>query len=127
MTFDVSSLDLTSLGSPQNTSLSASWSGSNATFEPIAVTNGAASVSLEVPADAAATSEIVLTAQPSGTVVRVPVTVAAGEEPEPQPEKPTTPPVGVDSEDLPADAEGGISVAPDVVKPGDEVSVFVGT
>lgn len=127
VSFDVSSLDLTSLGSPQNTSLSAAWTGSDAAFEPIAVANGAASVSLTVPADAAADSEIVLTAQPSGTVVRVPVSVNAEEEPEPQPEKPTSPPVGVDSEDLPADAEGDISVSPDVVNAGDEITVFVGT
>jgi 5'-nucleotidase len=127
VSFDVSSLDLTSLGSPQNVSLTAEWVGSDATFEPITVANGAATVSLTVPADAAAASEIILTAQPSGTTFRVPVSVNAEEEPEPQPEKPTTPPVGVDSEDLPADAEGGISVAPDVVKAGDEISVFVGT
>jgi 5'-nucleotidase len=126
VTFDVSKLDLTSLGSPQNTSLTPEWTGSDATFEPITVTGGAATVSLTVPADAAAASEIVLTAQPSGTVVRVPVSVNA-DDTEPEPTKPTTPPVGVDSEDLPADAEGGISVAPDVVNPGDEITVFVGT
>ncbi|RWZ68737.1 ExeM/NucH family extracellular endonuclease [Labedella populi] len=126
VTFDVSSLDLTSLGSPVNTSLTAEWTGSDATFDPIAVANGAASVSLTVPADAAADSEIVLTAQPSGTVFRVPVSVNAAEEPEPQPEKPIEAPVGVDSEDLPADLEDAISVSPDEVKPGQEISVFVG-
>jgi 5'-nucleotidase len=127
VSFDVSSLNLTSLGSPENTTLTAEWIGSDATFEPITVTNGAASVSLTVPADAVAASEIVLTAQPSGTTFRVPVSVNVEEEPEPLPEKPTTPPVGVDSEDLPADAEGDISVSPDVVNPGNQVAVFVGT
>ncbi|WP_243696948.1 ExeM/NucH family extracellular endonuclease [Labedella endophytica] len=127
VTFDVSSLDLTSLGSPVNTSLSAEWAGTDASFDPITVANGAASVSLTVPADAAAASEIVLTAQPSGTTFRVPVSVNAAEEPQPEPGKPTTPPVGVDSDDLPADAEGDISVAPDVVNPGDEITAFVGT
>jgi 5'-nucleotidase len=126
VSFDVSKLDLTSLGSPANTSLTAEWTGSDATFEPIAVTGGAATVSLTVPADAAADSEIVLTAQPSGTVFRVPVSVNAAEEPEPQPEKPSEAPVGVDSEDLPADLEDAISVSPDQVKPGQEISVFVG-
>jgi 5'-nucleotidase len=59
-------------------------------------------------------------------VVRVPVAVNAAEEPEPQPEKPTDAPVGVDSEELPADLEDAISVAPDRVLPGQEISVFVG-
>ncbi|RWZ53271.1 ExeM/NucH family extracellular endonuclease [Labedella phragmitis] len=127
VSFDVSSLDLTSLGSPENTSLTAEWVGSEAAFEPVTVVNGAASLSVTVPADAAADSEILLTAQPSGTMFRVPVSVNAEEEPEPQPEKPTEAPVGVDSEDLPADLEGAISVSPDVVKPGQQVSVFVGT
>jgi 5'-nucleotidase len=126
VSFDVSKLDLTSLGSPANASLTAAWSGSDASFDPITVAGGAASVSLTVPADAPADSEIVLTAQPSGTVVRVPVAVNAAEEPEPQPEKPTDAPVGVDSEDLPPALEDAISVAPERVVPGQEISVFVG-
>ncbi len=125
LTFDVSGLDLTSLGSLQNTTLAASWTGSAATFEPIVVANGAASVSLPVPLDAPAASELVLTAAPSGTVVHVPVTVSTGTTPEP--EKPTTPPVDVPEDQLTQDLFGAISVAPDVVAPGGSVTVFVGT
>jgi len=78
VSFDVSGLDLTSQGAPQNATLTATWTGSTATFEPIPVVNGAATVSLTVPADAALGSgEFVLTAQPSGTVVHVPVSVVA--------------------------------------------------
>lgn len=73
--FTVSDLDLTSLGSPANTSLTVTWAGSKATFEPIAVASGAATVALKVPADARAQSVLTLTASPSGTVVTVPVAV----------------------------------------------------
>ncbi|MFB2555600.1 ExeM/NucH family extracellular endonuclease [Herbiconiux liangxiaofengii] len=74
----VSGLNLTSLGSPENTSLTATWTGSAATFASIPVTNGSATVSVEVPVDAYKNSELVLTASPSGTVVRIPVTVSNG-------------------------------------------------
>ncbi|QJU54967.1 hypothetical protein HL652_15970 [Herbiconiux sp. SALV-R1] len=74
----VSNLDLTSLGSPKNTSLEISWEGSAATFEPAAVTDGSATLTVEVPADAHVASELVVTAQPSGTVVRIPVRVPDG-------------------------------------------------
>ncbi|MBF4572636.1 ExeM/NucH family extracellular endonuclease [Herbiconiux sp. VKM Ac-1786] len=74
----VSGLDLTSLGSPQNTTVQASWPGSAATFEATPVTGGSATVTVEVPADAYASSQLVLTAQPSGTVVRIPVSVTGG-------------------------------------------------
>ncbi|WP_291042940.1 ExeM/NucH family extracellular endonuclease [Herbiconiux sp.] len=124
VTFDVSGLDLTSQGSPQNTTLTASWTGSAATFEPITVTNGAASVSLTVPADAFAASEIVLTAAPSGTSVIVPVQVLNGLPP--VPEEPTIPPVTVPEESLPEDVKGDISIGVDVTKPGATVKVFVG-
>ncbi|WP_292889562.1 ExeM/NucH family extracellular endonuclease [Microbacterium sp.] len=72
----VSGLDLTSLGSPANTTASVEWTGSSASFAPVTVSGGSASLSLTVPADAVAASEIVVRAQPSGTVVRIPVTVA---------------------------------------------------
>ncbi|WP_111718761.1 ExeM/NucH family extracellular endonuclease [Homoserinimonas sp. OAct 916] len=75
VTLDVSKLDLTSLGSPANTELAVSWAGSSATFTPVAVVNGAATVTVTVPADAAEVSELVLTAAPSGTVVHVPLKV----------------------------------------------------
>jgi 5'-nucleotidase len=74
----VSGLNLTSLGSPENTALTVTWPGSAATFADIPVTNGTAAVSVEVPVDAYKKSEIVLTASPSGTVVRIPVMVKDG-------------------------------------------------
>lgn len=73
--FTISDLDLTSLGSPANTSLAVKWAGSKAKFEPIPVTAGTATVALTVPADARAHSVLTFTASPSGTVVTVPVTV----------------------------------------------------
>jgi 5'-nucleotidase len=76
VSFDVAGLNLTSLGSPKTTRLSVSWRGSGSAFAPITVTNGAAHAELTVPGTAAVgRGEFVLTAQPSGTVVRVPVTV----------------------------------------------------
>jgi 5'-nucleotidase len=76
----VSKLDLTSLGSPVNTTLSAVFTDSSGTVTQlgsVAVSAGAANVSLAVPAGAAAgTGTLVLTAVESGTVVTVEVTVA---------------------------------------------------
>jgi len=84
----VSSLNLTSLGSPRNTSLTEYLVPSGATFDPkkpgtslgtAAVTAaGVASVAITVPATTKAGSyDLVLLAQPSGTVVRLPLTVRA--------------------------------------------------
>lgn len=70
----VSNLDLTSLGAPQNTSLAASFG----TGDPIevAVVGGAATVNATVPADALDVIELQLTAQPTGTLVTVPLRLA---------------------------------------------------
>jgi 5'-nucleotidase len=106
VTFQVSGLDLTSLGAPANTTLDASFAGSAAEFAPIAVSGGAATVSLKVPADADADSTIVLEAAPSGTEVRVPIAVTpAPEQPGTGTPTPTTPPT-----DLPG--TGGGSTPP---------------
>jgi 5'-nucleotidase len=78
VTATVAKLDLTSLGSPKNTKLDVSWQGSAASFGTVDVVDGSATVTAEVPADAFISSELVLTAKPSGTVVRVPVTVSDG-------------------------------------------------
>ncbi|MDF2576513.1 MAG: multifunctional nuclease/2,3-cyclic-nucleotide, partial [Agromyces sp.] len=97
VTFQVSGLDLTSQGAPATTSLLASFEGSTTVFDPIAVSGGAATVSLTVPADAAAASTIVLQAPQTGTEVRLPISVTSVEEPPteepgtPTP-TPTTPP-----------------------------------
>ncbi|TLM81217.1 ExeM/NucH family extracellular endonuclease [Pseudarthrobacter sp. NamE2] len=81
VTLGVSKLDLTSLGSPVNTSLTAVFTdaaGIATELGTVPVVGGAASVNLAVPAGAAAgTGALVLTAVESGTTVRVAVRVAA--------------------------------------------------
>jgi 5'-nucleotidase len=78
VSFTVSKLNLTSLGSPANTTLQATWEGSSAAPVSIPIdATGAASVSVTVPSDVASASTLVLTADPSGTTVRVPITVTA--------------------------------------------------
>ena len=72
----VSKLDLTSLGSPANTELTLTWEGSSAVLGTVPVTAGAAAVTFTVPADASGSGTLVLTAAPSGTVVRVHFEVA---------------------------------------------------
>ena len=94
VSFVVSQLNLTSIGAPKNTSLAVTWGGSSTVFAPASVdATGTATVTVTVPADAAAGSEITLTALESGTVVRVPLKVAAATEPTTPPTtEPTTPP-----------------------------------
>lgn len=94
----VSKLDLTSLGSPANTALSAVFTdaaGTATELGSVPVESGTAEVSLAVPADAAAgAGTLVLTAVESGTRVTVAVQVAAST-PEPPacvaPAKPARP------------------------------------
>ncbi|MHC6228436.1 ExeM/NucH family extracellular endonuclease [Arthrobacter sp. MMS24-T111] len=98
LTLTVSKLDLTSLGSPVNTALEASFTDSAGTVTQLGtvpVAAGAAAVNLAVPAGAAAgTGTLVLTAVESGTVVRTAVLVAADTPSQPvcvPPVKPTRP------------------------------------
>jgi 5'-nucleotidase len=81
ITLAVSKLDLTSLGSPVNTSLSAAFTDATGTviqLGTIPVSAGAAAVDVKVPAGAAqGTGTLVLTAAESGTVVKTAVQVAA--------------------------------------------------
>ena len=83
LTLAVSKLDLTSLGSPVNTSLRATFTdakGAVTDLGSVPVSAGAATVDLKVPAGAAAgAGTLVLTAVESGTVVKAAVTVAASE------------------------------------------------
>ena len=78
LAFGVAKLDLTSLGSPANTTLTASWVGSAATPVQVPVTAGAAQVSVVVPRDVVGAATLRLVAAPSGTTVTIPVTVAPG-------------------------------------------------
>lgn len=81
MTLTVSKLDLTSLGSPVNTSLTAAFTDSAGTttdLGTVPVSAGRAEVELAVPAGAAAgAGTLVLTAAESGTVVKTAVQVGA--------------------------------------------------
>ncbi|MEE2522477.1 ExeM/NucH family extracellular endonuclease [Pseudarthrobacter sp. J75] len=95
ITLAVSKLDLTSLGSPVNTSLTATFTdaaGTPTQLGSVPVSSGAATVNLAVPATAAAgTGTLVLTAVESGTVIKTAVTVAAATPPGPQCTKPVAP------------------------------------
>ena len=75
VTFNVSKLDLTSLGSPANTELTLTWEGIAGTLGTIPVSGGTAAVSFTVPVGASGPGTLVLTAAPSGTTVRVPIDV----------------------------------------------------
>ncbi|MDQ0117253.1 ExeM/NucH family extracellular endonuclease [Pseudarthrobacter sp902506025] len=98
VTLAVSKLDLTSLGSPVNTALEASFTDAAGTVTPLGtvpVSSGAAAVNLAVPAGAAeGAATLVLTAVESGTVVKVAVLVGADTPAQPvcvPPIKPTRP------------------------------------
>ena len=74
LNFQVSALDLTSLGAPLNTTVAVTVGGRNAGTVP--VIGGAATINATVPSVPAGAANLVLTAQPSGTTVTIPVTVA---------------------------------------------------
>ncbi|MHA7142771.1 bifunctional metallophosphatase/5'-nucleotidase [Arthrobacter sp. Sr33] len=81
VSFDVSKLDLTSLGSPTNTSIVLSYSigdGEPAEISTFDVTDGAARIAFTVPADALGAT-FYLTAPDSGTEVRLPIGVEIAE------------------------------------------------
>jgi len=153
VTFSVSKLNLSSLGAPKNTTLGVTWGGSTTVFGPVAVDSaGAATVTVMVPADAKAASEITLTATQSGTVVRVPLTVTTSTtvptteptpvpttvpttEPTPVPTtvpttKPTAPqtlPTAAAEAALTALLKNKIRVSDSTVSAGDKITVEVGT
>ncbi|MFF2632028.1 ExeM/NucH family extracellular endonuclease [Microbacterium sp. NPDC058021] len=73
--FAVAGLNLTSRGAPENTVLSVALG--DTVLGEVAVTAGAATVAVSLPADVpAGAAALTLTAQPSGTVVTVPIEVA---------------------------------------------------
>ncbi len=132
LTFQVSGLDLTSLGSPATTSLLASVEGSTTVFDPIPVSGGAASVSLTVPADAAANSTVVLQAPETGTEVRVPITVTSTTVPPTLPgtgpgTPPTTTPQPATPAELVAALKDAIRVLLGELRAGATITISVGT
>lgn len=132
VSFQVSGLDLTSLGSPANTTLVPSVEGSAATFAPVAVTNGAATVTMTIPVDAPAATTVVLTAPDSGTEVRLSLAVrdilepVDPEEPGEGTEPPATTPAAPGVEELTPALQGpSAGITGDVV-PGGTITVLVG-
>ncbi|WP_324649370.1 ExeM/NucH family extracellular endonuclease [Georgenia sp. H159] len=79
VSFEVSRLDLTSLGSPANTELSVYLVGEDGergdVVHTASVTDGAATVTFTVPAGLAGQYTLEMVAAPSGTTIQVPVTV----------------------------------------------------
>jgi 5'-nucleotidase len=81
LSFDVTGLDLTSLGAPQNTALDVLLDGTS--IGSATVTAGAATVAVTVPATTAEGARtLTLVAAPSGTTVTLPLAVAAPEGPD---------------------------------------------
>ena len=82
----LSKLDLTSLGAPTTTTVSAYFEGSAAAPTVSSVAEGTVAAAFTVPADAAANSTLVIESPETGLSVRVPLTVVAapivGEEPD---------------------------------------------
>ena len=74
-TVSLSKLDLTSLGSPANTTVSAYFEGSDAPAVKSKVTNGAATATYVVPRGLDENATLIVRANASGTIVRIPVTV----------------------------------------------------
>ena len=72
--FGVSNLDLTSTGSPANTTVTATIDG--VVLGRFPVTNGAASISVTIPSRISGAKTLVLSTVPTGTVVRIPLTVS---------------------------------------------------
>jgi 5'-nucleotidase len=125
--FTVSKLDLTSLGSPANTSLAVTWSDGTA-LGTVPVSEGTANVSLALPADLeAAAGYLTLTASPSGTAVRVPLTVLPRVEvpaPGSQPGAGTPAPGGVSS---PGGSGTGTKSGTGAVRSGAETRTLAST
>ncbi len=80
LAFDVTGLNLTSLGAPENTTLDVQLDG--ASIGTATVTAGAAAVAVTLPAGAAGGEHtLTLVAAPSGTTVTLPLTVEVAQEP----------------------------------------------
>jgi LPXTG-motif cell wall-anchored protein len=138
----LSKLDLTSLGSPVNTEVTASFENSAAVPVVVPVVSGTATVPFTIPSDVEGDVTLVVTATVSGTVVRIPLTVAAIVVPpvdptpvptDPVPTDPTVPapgsaePVAAAPSSLTPALAGEISVSDSSVVSGQIVTVTVGT
>ncbi|WP_253904351.1 ExeM/NucH family extracellular endonuclease [Arthrobacter sp. Br18] len=101
VSFNVSKLDLTSLGSPANSTLTAQYvaAGASTDLGSFPVSAGAAAVTVTVPENAGGAGSIVLVAGESGTTVTLPVTAEAV-----VPEVPAEPALPVCGKDKPGNA-----------------------
>ncbi|HWJ83969.1 MAG TPA: 5'-nucleotidase C-terminal domain-containing protein, partial [Cellulomonas sp.] len=79
LAFTVSKLDLTSLGSPRNTSLDVRLDGTS--IGSATVSEGDANVAVTIPATTAGDHVLTLVAAPSGTTVTLPIAVEASAPP----------------------------------------------
>ncbi len=83
LSFEVSDLNMTSRGAPENTALTAAWG--DVGLGEFEVVEGSADITVTVPANApVGNGSLTLTAPQSGTVVTVPVTVKEGQTAQPQ-------------------------------------------
>ncbi|MCU1407105.1 MAG: ExeM/NucH family extracellular endonuclease, partial [Glaciihabitans sp.] len=101
----LSKLDLTSLGSPTNTEVSASFEGSTAEAVVSPVTAGSATAAFTVPADVEDNATLVLVAKESGTTVRVALAINGAEVDPTDPTDPTIPTDPTDPTDPTAPTE----------------------
>ncbi|WP_426518328.1 ExeM/NucH family extracellular endonuclease [Diaminobutyricibacter sp. McL0618] len=123
VSFTVSKLNLTSLGSPANTSLQLTWAGSSAALGSVPVdAAGTATVSFTVPADAAGAGTLVLSAPDSGTTVRVALTVAEL----PANPKPSGDPTAASHSVLKKALEDLVTVDRGTYRAGDSIRIAVG-
>jgi 5'-nucleotidase len=123
VSFGVQKLNLTSLGSPANTSLELNWGGSAVIGSVPVDATGNATVTFTVPASAAGASALVLTAKESGTTVRIPLTVADA----PTDGKPTSDPVAAAESKLTKALNGKLSFKDKAYHAGDPIDITVGT
>ena len=78
VSFRLNKLDLTSLGSPKNTSVTVEFTdskGKHQVVDTAGVSDGSAQVAFRLPADARTSGTIVVKAAPSGTTVTLPVRI----------------------------------------------------
>ncbi len=78
VSFTLNKLDLTSLGSPANTSATVTFTdskGKSKVVDTVGVTDGSANVSFKLPADARTSGTISISVAPSGTAVSIPVKI----------------------------------------------------
>ncbi len=78
VSFRLNKLDLTSLGSPKNTSVTVEFTdskGKHQVVDTAGVSDGSAQVAFRLPADARTSGIIVVKAAPSGTAVTLPVRI----------------------------------------------------